>query len=117
MTLREEKIQMNAEQGIWEEYTSRNGISMIKGLSMDWEKSYQYYDNTGPWSLLIRVGGFTDSKSFMWKVNEDKSLSVYDENSGCSFRALTLEQAEFFILSYLVQNKLDLPSLYIKCEE
>lgn len=102
--------------GVYNEFVSPNGITMIEGISMNWQKQYKYHDNTGPWSLFITVDSMTNMKGFMWKANENNELSIFGEEDEdrISFNCNTLEEAEFFVQRYLEGNKLELAPLYRK---
>jgi len=114
----EEKIK--AEIGIFEEFISPNGITMIKGIKINWRKEFKYADGTGPWSLTLNVGDMSNMKGIVWKVNEDKVLSIFgmsysSEGGRAAFKCNTLEEAEFFVQRYIEGNELgELGVLYQK---
>lgn len=112
------EIAVKAAVGSYEEFISPNGIMMIRGIEMNWQKQFKYWDNTGPWSLFISCGSMFEMKGFMWKVNEDNTFSIFglgeEDEDRVAFKVSTLEEAEFFIKSYLKGNNLELAPLYKK---
>jgi hypothetical protein len=86
-----------------ETYKRSNGLIMIKGIHMDWEKQPIYHEQEDPFVYSYAVGTMSD----MWIVNyypQDEEVRIanmaYSKDEVFIFKVTNLEQAEFIALSF-----------------
>lgn len=88
------------------EYTSDNGVAMIRGKHFDWEKCYYSHGDPNTWDRYIYLGNFDDKSA--WYLRKEKILQI----NGVKLYCETPEAAEELVLAYAKANNKELGYLY-----
>ncbi len=104
------------------EYISVNGITMVEGELIDWEKSPIYYAKVEPYTYSIHLETDKHMCYFAHYFHEKKILTI----NGVEFYCEDLKQAEGYVISHVIatgqkiaplHSKNDLNDLFEKTQE
>ena len=90
------------------EYTSSNGVEMIEGDTLNWQKYSYYEDKEEPFILYMAVG--KPSKMYGVNYHYDKDFVTifendYDSENSMSFSCKNIEEAERLVVSFVDANE------------